>query len=79
MALFIIYNRALDRQYITVFQCALMSPFDFLEWGYLKTKPSKQRDLDESRQRIIQECRMLSPETLQNALNSFMYVYQTAK
>jgi len=50
-----------------------LSSLDYFLWGYLKGKvyAIKPRNLEELRQRIIEEAALIAPEFLRNAISSF--------
>jgi len=53
-----------------------LSPLDYFLWGYLKSKvyATKLRNLEEHRQRIIEEAALIAPEFLRNAISSFYQI-----
>jgi len=50
-----------------------LSPLDYFLWDYLKSKvyATKPRNLEELRQRLIEEAALIAPEFLRNAISSF--------
>jgi hypothetical protein len=50
-----------------------LSPLDFFLWGYLKSKIYKTQpaSLEDLRQRIVDECRRITPEMLRNVRERF--------
>lgn len=50
-----------------------LSPLDYFLWGHLKTKiyATQPDSLEDLRQRIINECRLVTPEMLQNVRQRF--------
>ncbi|XP_067130452.1 uncharacterized protein [Centruroides vittatus] len=50
-----------------------LSPLDFFLWGHLKSKiyATEPRSLEELRQRIIDECCQITPETFRSVRNRF--------
>ena len=52
-----------------------LTPLDYFYWGYLKDRvyKTKPQNLDELRQRIIDESALIPPEMIQNAINAFYH------
>lgn len=52
-----------------------MTPLDYFLWGYLKDRvyKTKPQNLDELRQRIIDECTSIPAEHFGNSINSFYH------
>lgn len=50
-----------------------LTPLDFFLWGHLKTKiyATEPPSLEDLRLRIINECRLITPEMLQNVRQRF--------
>lgn len=50
-----------------------LTPLDFFLWGHLKSKiySTEPESLEDLRQRIVNECRQITPEHLQNVRNRF--------
>lgn len=50
-----------------------LNPLDYFLWGYLKDRvfKTKPQNLEELRQRIIDECALIPAEYFQNVINSF--------
>ena len=52
-----------------------LTPLDYFLWGYLKDRvyKTKPQNLDELRQRIIDECTLIPAEHCRNSINSFYH------
>lgn len=52
-----------------------LTPLDYFYWGYLKDRvyKTKPRDLDELRQRIIDESALIPAQIIQNAIDAFYH------
>lgn len=52
-----------------------LTPLDFFLWGHLKSVVFKTQpdSIEQLQQRIVQECRAISPETLENVRKQFEY------
>lgn len=52
-----------------------ITPLDYFLWGYLKSKVFKTRpeNVEVLKERIRQECRLISPQVLENVRNEFYY------
>ena len=50
-----------------------LTPLDFFLWGHLKNRVYKNRpdNLEDLKGRIRHECRLITPQTIQNVLNEF--------
>jgi hypothetical protein len=50
-----------------------LTPLDFFLWGYLKSKVynNQPNNLEDLKQRIQREIRLISPQTIQNIRNEF--------
>lgn len=52
-----------------------LPPMDYFLWGYLKAKvfKTKPENIEELKERIRQECRLISAEVIRNVQNEFQY------